>query len=183
MKKVLRNFFIAGVLVVMGAGCFAQKTLNAADSEPARMGWMQGFPPAKDKIISAADGSFFVFPALRYSVNHIREFYPTREVKAAKEKTYKFKTKIDKNIDNVTFIPWGEKDSITWKESLDKNFMDGIIILHKGKIVYEDYAGGLTPEGVHAAMSVSKSFTGILASILIAEGVIDPNALVTDYIS
>ena len=183
MKKVLRNFFIVGALVFMGAGCFAQKNLNAADSEPAKMGWMQGFPPAKDKIISAADGSFFVFPALRYSVNHIREFYPTREVKAAKEKTYKFKTKIDKNIDNVTFIPWGEKDSITWKESLDKNFMDGIIILHKGKIVYEDYAGGLTPDGVHAAMSVSKSFTGILASILIAEGVIDPNALVTDYIS
>ena len=84
MKKVLRDFFIVGALVFMGAGCFAQKNLNAADSEPAKMGWMQGFPPAKDKIISAADGSFFVFPALRYSVNHIREFYPTREVKAAK---------------------------------------------------------------------------------------------------
>lgn len=179
MKKVelLASTFM------LGMGCiFAQTSLDANQSDPNNMNWMKGFPPAKDRIIEAADGSFFNFPALRYSVNHMREFFPTRLVPAAKENYFTFKSKIDKNIDNVTFIPWGKTSPVTWRESLDKNYVDGIIILHKGKIVYEDYFGGLKPDGIHAAMSVSKSFTGTLASILIEEGTIDPSKLVGEYV-
>lgn len=112
----------------------------------------------------------------------MREFFPTREVKAGKENYFKFKTKIDNEIENVTFVPWNQTKAITFKESLDKNYVDGIIILHKGKIVYEKYSGGLKEDGLHAAMSVSKSFTGILGSILIAEGVLNPEELVTNYV-
>lgn len=171
------------MMLTAGVGMVSAQTVSdAADSDPNKMGWMQGFPPPHDKTISAADGSFFTFPALRYSVNHMREFYPTRAVPAAKEKYYTLKAKIDKNIDNITFIPTGETEPMTWAESLEKNYVDGVIILHKGKIVYEKYAGGLTQNGIHAAMSVSKSFTGTLASILIAEGVIDENKLVSEYV-
>ena len=158
-----------------------KKYLNADDSNPNKMGWMKGFPPEENKCISAGDGSFFEFPALRYSVNHIRELYPTRAVEAG-EKSYKFKSKIDDRIESITFVPWNEKNSVTWKEFLDRNYTDGIIILHKGKIIYEKYPAGLKQDGVHSAMSVSKSFTGILASILIDEGLINPEKLVTDYI-
>ena len=179
MKKII-TIFITTVIAM--SKLISQTTLNAEESNPNKMGWMQGFPPPKDRIISAANGSFFEFPALRYSVNHMREFFPTRNVPSAKENYYIFKEKIDKNIDEVTFIPWESISPMTWKESLDKNYVDGIIILHKGKIVYEKYPAGLKPDGVHAAMSVSKSFTGTLASILIADGIIDPTKLVSDYI-
>ena len=33
--------------------------LNAKDSDPEKLKWMMGFPPEKEKIISAKDGSFF----------------------------------------------------------------------------------------------------------------------------
>ena len=79
--------------------------LSIAETDPSRMGWMNGFPPAKDKIVSAKNGSFFEFPALRYSVNHMREFLPTREVRAAKEDYAEFKVKPDKNIDYVIPVP------------------------------------------------------------------------------
>ena len=178
MNKIL-------ALITVGfcmTGLIAQNVLDAKDSDPDKMGWMKGFPPEKDKIISAADGSFFTFPALRYSVNHMRELNPTREVRAAKEKYFTFKTKIDDGIDSVTFIPTGETEPMTIAQSLDKNYVDGIIVVHKGKIVYEKYPAGLKQDGIHAAMSVSKSFTGTLGSILIAEGVIDENKLVSDYV-
>lgn len=158
-----------------------KENLNAWESNPDKMGWMQGFPPEKKKTVAANDGSFFEFPALRYSVNHIRELYPTRPVLCGK-KGYKFKTKLDDNIDEIEFVPWGQKKAVTWKESLDLNYVDGIIILHDGKIVYEKYPAGLKQDGVHSAMSVSKSFTGMLAAILINEGVINQCKLVTDYI-
>ena len=177
--------------------------LTAAESNPNRLKWMSGFPPKDDKIISAVDGSFFTFPALRYSVNHMREFFPNRVVSASKEKPYKFKTKLDPKIDSLTFFPWspisssishGEWKSenqifketnpapVSIKDFLDKNYVDGMIILHMGKIIYERYPAGLKQDGIHAAMSVTKSFIGLLASILIAERVIKPQRLVTDYL-
>ena len=54
--------------------------LDARESDPIKMGWMQGFPPAKDKILNAADGSFFNFPAIRWSVVNMRQLMPTVEV-------------------------------------------------------------------------------------------------------
>ena len=177
--------------------------LTAAESNPNRLKWMVGFPPKKEKIISASDGSFFNFPAIRYSVNHMREFFPTRIVEANKEKPHKLKSKLNNDIDDLTFIPWspissslsnGEWKSenqfftetketpMTIREFLNKNYVDGIIILHDGKIIYERYPAGLKQDGIHAAMSVTKSFIGLLASILIAEKTIKPEKLVTDYL-
>ncbi|ULT23143.1 serine hydrolase [Sphingobacterium sp. E70] len=63
-----------------------------------------------------------------------------------------------------------------------KNYTDGILILHKGRIIYEKYFGALTQNGRHAAMSVSKTLTGTLAAQLIAEGVLDENKYCRDYI-
>ncbi len=160
----------------------AQTFPSAAETDPNAMGWMQGFPPPPDKTLSAADGSFFVFPALRYSVTHMREFLPTRAVPAQAQKPAELKTRLDADIDNITFIPTGQTAPMTWREAFDTNYTDGVIILHKGRIVYERYAGSLTQDGIHAAMSVSKSFTGTLASILIAEGVIDETKFVREYI-
>ena len=158
--------------------------LNAKDSDPEKLKWMMGFPPEKEKIISAKDGSFFEFPALRYSVNHMREFFPTRNVSVAKTDLYKFRHDLDKKIDEITFVPWNVSSTspMTFAESLEKNYVDGIIIMHNEKIVYEKYFGGLESDGLHAAMSVTKSVTGLLATILIAEKMIHPEKPIEFYI-
>lgn len=179
MKNI---FFALGTILAFGKIASAQNFPDARQSDPNALGWMQGFPPEKSKVVSAADGSFFEFPAIRYSVNHMREFYPTRGVPASREKPFSFKTKIDPNIDNIKFTPWDSNEEITWEDSLAKNYTDGIIIVHKGKIVYEKYFAGLKPDGLHSAMSVSKSFAGTLAAILVAQGKLNADALVTDYI-
>ena len=71
---------------------------------------------------------------------------------------------------------------MTWRESLDANYTDGILVLHRGRVVYERYMGELTADGQHAAMSMTKSFTGLLAEILVAEGALDDAALVADIV-
>jgi CubicO group peptidase (beta-lactamase class C family) len=71
---------------------------------------------------------------------------------------------------------------MTWKASLDANYTDGMLILHRGEIVYEYYSGCLDREGRHGAMSVTKSFVGTVAEILIAEGDLDDSKLVSDYV-
>ena len=178
MKKILHLIF----LLVCGSQLLAQGYLDATASDPNQMGWMQGFPPKKDRTVSASDGSFFRFPALRYSVCHMRQFLPTTVVEAAPKNPYNFQVGMDPNIDRLTFTPWNTATPMTWEAALDANYTDGMLILHKGVVVYERYFGALTPVGVHAAMSVSKTFTGTLGALLVAEGVLDENATASQYV-
>ena len=159
-----------------------KKVLSANESEPKNFGWMQGFPPPKDKILSAADGSFFNFPAIRWSVVHMREMLPTVNVSRGLKAPVPLEYSPDKNIDAITFKPWGEQNPMTWEASLWKNYTDGIIILHKGKVVYERYFSELKENNVHAVMSLTKSFTGTLAAMLVAEGKLDENKKVAVYV-
>ena len=57
--------------------------LSAQDSDPTVMGWMQGFPPPDERLITQPDANYFSFPKLRWSVCHLREFLPTEESAAA----------------------------------------------------------------------------------------------------
>ncbi|MCM1035504.1 MAG: beta-lactamase family protein [Paludibacter sp.] len=160
----------------------AAQTYNEQSSNPITMGWMQGFPPASNRILSASDGSFFLFPALRYTVCHMREFVPTKVVTAANERRYTLKCKYDKGINDICFIPLFAEKSVTLQQALDTIFTDGFIVLHKGKVVYERYSGGLTPDGTHSVMSVSKTMTGTLGAVLVAEGILDENERVDTYV-
>ena len=156
--------------------------LSAKESEPSNFGWMKGFPPPADKVLHTWDGSFFNFPAIRWSVVHMREMLPTQNVSRGTEAQSKLSYNLDKNIDGLTFMLWNATKKMTWEESLWTNYTDGMIILHKGKVVYERYFSELTEHDVHAVMSLTKSFTGTLASILVAEGTLDENKLVTFYV-
>lgn len=159
-----------------------QEPLSARESEPENFGWMQGFPPPKEKRLSAIDGSFFQFPALRWSAVHMREFTPTINVPRGLGAPAPLSYEWAPQIDTVTFMPWGAEEPMTWEASLYKSYADGVLIMHRGKVVYEKYLGELSEADVHAVMSVSKTFTGTLAAILVAEGKLDEQALVSDYI-
>ena len=135
MKKLL----LSNIFLCLCFGVNAQSISNQENSNPLKMGWMQGFPPPQEKVVSATDGSFFEFPALRYSVCNMRQFLPTKVVKSAEKNRYNFKIKIDPKIDTITFVPLFENKKMTWHDALNKIYTDGIIVLHKGKIVYENY--------------------------------------------
>jgi hypothetical protein len=160
----------------------ANKPLNAEQSDPRQLGWMTGFPPQPDKLIMQPESDFFSFPKLRWSVCHIRELLPTKQVSKDLSSPIPLQYNLDGNIDALTFMPLGSKQKMTWKESLAANYTDGILILHKGKVVYEQYFGCLNARGQHAAMSMTKSLTGLLAEILVAEGEIDDSAKVSAII-
>ncbi len=147
------------------------------------MGWMQGFPPSADKLITQPDANYFSFPKLRWSVCHLREFLPTEEVSRGIAAPVPLNYALDEEaIDALTFMPIGSDEAMTWKESLAANYTDGMLILHKGDIVYERYSGCLSETGKHAAMSMTKSMTGLLAEILVAEGELDDTALVSSIV-
>nr|WP_313407167.1 serine hydrolase [Stutzerimonas kunmingensis] len=155
---------------------------DAQTSDPAAMGWMVGSPPPADRILRFEDGSYFRFPQMRWSVANFRQLMPTVNVSRGLGESSLVEHQPSNEIDALTFVPLGGGEPMTWQQSLQANYTDGIIILHRGKLVYERYFGVLKPEGQHAAMSITKTFTGTLAALLVAEEKLDPERLVADYV-
>nr|WP_245222767.1 serine hydrolase [Ruegeria sp. HKCCSP351] len=150
---------------------------------------MQGFPPPPARLISQPDSNYFSFPKLRWSVCHLREFLPTEEISrglgAPVPLPYPSPAEfadLAREIDALTFTPQNSEDQMTWEESLYANYTDGMLIMHKGEVVYERYFGCLEEDGKHAIMSMTKSITGLLGEILVVEGVLDDTLTVADVI-
>lgn len=61
------------------------------------------------------------------------------------------------------------------------NGIDGIIVLHHGRVVYEAYPR-MRPEDKHLLMSVTKAFVGTAVGILEDRGKIDIHRPINDYI-
>ncbi|MFO8046293.1 MAG: serine hydrolase [Halomonas sp.] len=173
---------LAAAGMALPAAAAAGPLLTAAESDPTALGWMQGFPPPPEKIIGQPDRHYFSFPKLRWTVCHFRELLPTRRVSRGLEAPRPLPYALDPNIDAVTFTPLGGGEPMTWGAAFEANYTDGLLVLHEGRVVHERYAGCLEEAGVHGAMSVTKSVTGLLAEILVAEGALDETALVAEIL-
>lgn len=156
-----------------------QKPLTAAESDPNKMGWMQGFPPAPDRIIRF-DLTGNMFPRTRYGYSHVRELVPTRAVWRGDGPV----SKLPRAERDISSVPFTDADGAhrTFADMLGLTYTDGILVMHKGKVVYERYFGALDAHTQHIAMSVTKSFVGTLAAMLVADGKLDPAAPVTQYV-
>ncbi len=85
------------------------------------------------------------------------------------------------NLENVSFADSiGEK--VTVREMLARTWTDGFVVLHRGELLTEQYFNGMKPDTLHLMMSCSKSLTSTMVGIAVAEGHVDPGALLTDYI-
>jgi CubicO group peptidase (beta-lactamase class C family) len=156
--------------------------LDAAASDPARLGWMVGSPPPPERQLRFDDGSYFQFPAMRWSVSNFRQLMPTVNVSRGVGAPTPLPRALRQDIDAVRFTPLGGAATMSWAESLAANYTDGILVLHQGRVVYERYFGVLNAQGQHGAMSVTKSVTGTLGAMLVAEGRLDADKRVADYV-
>ena len=127
--------------------------------------------------------SIFIFPkALRvhkvktlydkdkivYNFLIMDKIFPTREIKASKNPK-----PLKRNIKTLpeTFFFEGEEKNL--QEYLDYFWSDGMIVLHKNEMVYENYWLGNNENKRHISWSVAKSFISALVGIAYEEGLID----------
>ena len=179
----------AYVLVLLALSCpnawgstHGSAPLSAEESDPQALQWMTGFPPPDDKLIAHPQSNYFSFPKLRWTVCHIRELLPTTRISRGIGAPDPLPYALDNGINDISFMPMGSDTQMNWRESFAANYTDGLLILHKGKIVYEYYNGCLSETGKHAAMSMTKSLTGLLAEVLVAEGKLDDEATVDSLV-
>src|SRR5262249_23247525 len=70
----------------------------------------------------------------------------------------------------------------TFAQFLDDQHVDALVLFAGGKLQQEVYRNGETARARHIMMSVTKSFTGLVAEMLIAEGKLDDRKRIVDYV-
>ena len=155
---------------------------DAQASCPRRLGWMTGSPPPAERMIRFEDGSAYAFPQLRWSLCNLPALVPTVAVPRGAGRAAPLPAAPRDDIDALRFTPTGASSAISWADALAANYTDGIAVLHRGRLVHERYFGALQPDGLHAAMSVSKAVLGLLAMMLVADGRLDPQAPVAEQL-
>ena len=169
----------AAILVASGSRAQNAPALPPPTSVTAEvLGYMDAFPPVGDKLIDNSNRTRF--PQTRWVLQHTREFVPTRNIRRGAAPPAPL-PRAERNLDAVVFED-DKGQKITAGQWLDATYTDALIVLHKGRVVYERYMNGMKPETPHLLFSITKSFTGLLAAQLVSEGRIDREALVTTYV-
>ena len=147
-----------------------------------RLQLMEGFPPPADKQVTLA-GFMRPYPNPRWSFHHARELFPSRQVGRGNEGVYVLPQAEgwEQRIADLRFTgPDGNQ--MSFEQYLDSTYVDGVLVMQHGKVLFERYQPGVPADAPHILWSVTKSFVGLLATQLIEEGELDPDALVTQYL-
>ncbi len=158
--------------------------LDGRTSDPNLIGWMQGSPPLPEKRIRFEDDKSLGFPQNRWTLSHLRELVPTVNVwrgKGAATDLSAVNAAVAADIDALTFHDMNGKPRV-WADSLTDTYTDGIVVLHRGKRVFERYAGALKPHLAHACFSITKSYAATVAATLVHEGVLDETRRIPHYL-
>ena len=151
-------------------------------SEPRTLNLMQGSPPPSGQQVRFEDDQFLQFPQIRWALSHLRELVPTVNVWRGRAEGSRWTASpSEAQIDAMRFDAL-DGESLSWAESLNRTYTDGVLILHRGRPVYERYFGALEAHRPHACFSITKSYAATLAATLIYEGVLDEHQVVAHYL-
>ena len=115
-------------------------------------------------------------PFNRWAFHHVRELIPSADIA---HDPARMRALPSQPVDFTGLrIDPDSGEALGLDAFLQETSTDGLAILHRGKLVFERYANGMSAETPHILMSVSKSMLGLLVSEL----GLDAERRVTDLI-
>lgn len=146
-------------------------------TEPRTLGLMQGFPPRTEGLVLFERDQLLAAPWNRWTFSHIRELMPTAQVwRGAQPPSALPAARATTGLPRLDLAQIHYSDlfgrAATVAQMVREAYTDGLLIVHRGRVVHEQYEGELRPERPHLAMSITKSIVGMVAAQLAHEGVL-----------
>jgi CubicO group peptidase (beta-lactamase class C family) len=142
------------------------------------LGLLCGFPPSPEKMVNHENQLYA--PYNRWSFQNELKLNRTVDVWRGNGQVAQLEN-IPFDINQVIYHNRAGAQ-FTFSDMVELSYTDGIVVLHKGKIIYEKYLNGMHERTLHAWASSSKSMTGTLAASLAHEGLFDPDNVVAKYL-
>ena len=138
---------------------------------------MSGSPPPPQMRVPMMDWDRG--PWNRWAFQHVREMVPTAPIRRAAVPS-PWPEAVG-SLDDFGYVgPDGT--STSFARMLDDTYTDAVLVWADGKVQHESYHNGMDATRLHLLQSVSKSLTSAAAGSLVAEGLLRPDGLVTDYL-
>lgn len=138
---------------------------------------MRGFPPEEAGRVTLANWRKPHFN--KWSFHHVREIVPSADIANDPDDVWEL-PRASAGLDAMMLDIDGRK--LPFTTFLEETDTDAITILHRGRIIYDHYAEGMSRDTPHILMSVSKSMLGLLAGILVERGQMTLDVPVTSII-
>lgn len=141
-------------------------------------GLMHGFPPAAAAQVTRRN--VMRPPFNRWGFQHIARLLPSIDVPAVAP-VHALPRAEDATLAGLRFRSVAGPE-VSLMDHLMASDTDGFLVLHGGRILFEHYANGQTPETRHIMFSVTKSLIGMLAEWMVHEGRLDEQRLAHDIV-
>jgi CubicO group peptidase (beta-lactamase class C family) len=138
---------------------------------------MRGSPPPPDRLVTLAN--WLEPPFNRWSFQRVRELVPSAAISRGDGPVWELPDD-PVALDRVPVRAGDRRRS--FGGLLEDTFTDGVIVLHRGRALFEGYWNGMTRRTPHLVMSVTKSITATAVGVLVARGSLSPEQLVTDVL-
>ena len=129
---------------------------------------MRGFPPPPEQRVRL--DQVYAEPRLtHWYMQHAREMSRSADVSSRRRPV----VEIPHEPLDLDALRVGKADGTVWtvREMLDGACVDGMLVMHEGRIVYERYLRGMTPETPHLCQSITKAVGSCVAANLVEDGV------------
>ena len=140
---------------------------------------MQGFPPQPQGQVTLTN--WRSSPFNHWAFHHVREIVPSADIPRDRHAVRHLALQPLDGLRKLRIDP-DSGEPITLETFLQETDNDAIVILHRGRMIFERYGHGMTEETPHILMSVSKSMLGLLAGALVERRALDPERQVTELI-
>ena len=119
-------------------------------------------------------------PYNRISFQQVQRLFPTCRLKRDINTTHEW-PQAEQVLGKISFTAAdGSQQSVD--QLIERSFTDAFAVLHRGKLINEQYFNGMAVDSHHLLNSVTKSFVGMLAGIAVEKGQLDPEQPAIHYL-
>ena len=140
---------------------------------------MQGFPAQPQGQVTLTN--WRSSPFNHWAFHHVREIVPSADIAHDRHAVKHLPLQPSSELRKLRIEP-DSGEPLMLESFLQETDNDGMVILHRGRMIYERYGHGMTDETPHILMSVSKSMLGLLAGALVERRALEPERQVTDVL-
>ena len=179
MRKPFHLALLSSVLACALAHAADQGNIPPAITEvPSEVGVMVGSPPTAENQVNGRNYASPHF--MRWTLTHMSSVFNTVRVSRGTGAPLALPQGKPLDVDALQVDWQGKQMSVA--EAYRILGADSLMVLHRGKVVYERYIGDMTADTLHATNSCTKSLVGTLVATLAHEGKLDLSAPASRYL-
>lgn len=146
---------------------------------PSEQGLMVGFPPPADRRVTPANAH--LPQHLGWRILNIERLFPMARISRGDGPVVALPPGPSMDVESLS-VDMGDGTRLPIATVWERTGMDAMVVLHRGRVIFERYLGEMSANRLHPMFSCTKSIIGLLVERLVVDGTIDEDAPASHFI-